>query len=90
VYPENYDIHVNFPGGVALDGPSARIGIVTAIYSAITELPVDNMLADDRRGINSGRDKVGRRDSSQSGSSGPSRSQESDNPKGKLAGSIHG
>ncbi len=45
VYPENYDIHVNFPGGVALDGPSAGIGIVTAIYSAITELPVDNMLA---------------------------------------------
>ncbi len=43
--PENYDIHVNFPGGLALDGPSAGIAIVTAIYSAITEQPIDNKLA---------------------------------------------
>lgn len=45
VHPENYDIHVNFPGGLALDGPSAGIAIVMAIYSAITEQPVDNRLA---------------------------------------------
>ncbi len=43
--PENYDIHINFPGGFALDGPSAGIAIVTAVYSAITEQPIDNALA---------------------------------------------
>ena len=45
LHPENYDIHLNFPGGLALDGPSAGIAIVIAIYSAITEKPVDNKLA---------------------------------------------
>lgn len=43
--PEDYDIHVNFPGGLALDGPSAGIAIVTAIYSAITQQLVDNKVA---------------------------------------------
>lgn len=45
LHTDNYDIHLNFPGGLALDGPSAGIAIVTAIYSAITEQPVDNRLA---------------------------------------------
>ena len=45
LHPENYDIHLTFPGGLALDGPSAGIAIVIAIYSAITEKPVDNKLA---------------------------------------------
>ncbi|MGE5588520.1 MAG: ATP-dependent protease LonB [Clostridia bacterium] len=45
VRPEDYDIHVNFPGGIPLDGPSAGVAIVTAIYSAITETPVDNKVA---------------------------------------------
>lgn len=38
--PQNYDIHVNFPGGVPVDGPSAGLAMVTAIYSAITGEPV--------------------------------------------------
>ena len=39
--PHDYDIHVNFPGGVPVDGPSAGVTMVTAIYSAITGIPVD-------------------------------------------------
>lgn len=41
----NYDIHLNFPGGVPVDGPSAGISMAAAVYSAITEQPVDNLLA---------------------------------------------
>lgn len=40
-----YDIHVNFPGGAPVDGPSAGISITTAIYSAITRKAVDNEVA---------------------------------------------
>ncbi|OUM98736.1 MAG: hypothetical protein BAA04_10110 [Firmicutes bacterium ZCTH02-B6] len=45
VRPDDYDIHVNFPGGVPVDGPSAGATMVTAIYSAITGIPVDNRVA---------------------------------------------
>src|SRR5690606_28006881 len=45
VRPDDYDIHVNFPGGVPIDGPSAGVTMVTAIYSAITGRPVDNRVA---------------------------------------------
>lgn len=45
VRPDDFDIHVNFPGGVPVDGPSAGVTMVVAIYSAITELPVDNRFA---------------------------------------------
>ncbi|NMP21257.1 ATP-dependent protease LonB [Sulfobacillus harzensis] len=41
----DYDLHINFPGGVPLDGPSAGVAIATALYSAITQNPVDNRLA---------------------------------------------
>jgi Lon-like ATP-dependent protease len=43
--PSNYDIHLNFPGGTPVDGPSAGIAIATAIYSAIHNIPIDNKLA---------------------------------------------
>ncbi|WP_082970889.1 ATP-dependent protease LonB [Mycobacterium sp. E3298] len=43
--PENYDLHINFPGGTPVDGPSAGIGMAVAIASAITDQPVDNKLA---------------------------------------------
>mgnify|MGYP000951470924 CR=1 FL=1 len=45
LHPENYHIHVNFPGGVPVDGPSAGVTMVTAIYSAITGEAVDNTVA---------------------------------------------
>lgn len=42
---KKYDIHVNFPGGIPVDGPSAGISMTTAIYSAITGRSVDNNIA---------------------------------------------
>ena len=45
VNPYDYDIHLNFPGGSPVDGPSAGIAIAVAIYSAIKERQVDNNLA---------------------------------------------
>jgi len=45
VNPSDYDIHLNFPGGVPVDGPSAGIAIAVAVYSAITDTPVDNNIA---------------------------------------------
>lgn len=43
--PNDYDLHINFPGGVPIDGPSAGISMATAIASAICQIPVDNKLA---------------------------------------------
>ncbi|WP_041282735.1 ATP-dependent protease LonB [Desulfofundulus kuznetsovii] len=45
VDPRDYDIHVNFPGGIPVDGPSAGVAVATAVYSAITGIPVDNRVA---------------------------------------------
>lgn len=45
VNPHDYDLHVNFPGGTPVDGPSAGAAVATAIYSAITGIPVDNTVA---------------------------------------------
>ena len=42
---ENYDIHINIPGGMPVDGPSAGITIATAIYSAINKVRVSNKVA---------------------------------------------
>ncbi|WP_234121703.1 ATP-dependent protease LonB [Clostridium hydrogenum] len=41
----DYDIHVNFTGGIPVDGPSAGISIACAIYSAIINISVDNKIA---------------------------------------------
>ena len=41
----DYDIHINFPGGIPVDGPSAGLSIACALYSAITCARVDNLLA---------------------------------------------
>ncbi|EGK14799.1 ATP-dependent protease LonB [Kroppenstedtia eburnea] len=43
--PYAYHLHLNFPGGVPLDGPSAGIAMASAIYSAIRGIRVDNRLA---------------------------------------------
>jgi len=40
-----YDIHINFPGGIPIDGPSAGVTIATGIYSAIKGLPISNTIA---------------------------------------------
>lgn len=40
-----YNIHINFPGGMPVDGPSAGIAIASAIYSAIVGEKVDNYIA---------------------------------------------
>lgn len=42
---DEFDIHVNFPGGIPIDGPSAGIAMATAIYSAIYKIPVNNTIA---------------------------------------------
>jgi len=42
---DEYDIHVNFPGGVPIDGPSAGIAMATGIYSAIYKIPTDHTVA---------------------------------------------
>ncbi|MCA0171676.1 ATP-dependent protease LonB [Bacillus sp. RAR_GA_16] len=40
-----YQLHINFPGGVPVDGPSAGVAIATGIYSAIKGSPVSNKIA---------------------------------------------
>ncbi|EXX89358.1 Lon protease [Paenibacillus darwinianus] len=45
LHPQNYDLHINFPGGTPVDGPSAGIAMLIAIASAILGEPVDHKLA---------------------------------------------
>lgn len=45
VDPRDWDLHLNFPGGIPIDGPSAGVAIATAAYSAITSALVDNKVA---------------------------------------------
>lgn len=45
VEPRDFDLHVNFPGGIPLDGPSAGVAIATALYSAMTGKACDGRLA---------------------------------------------
>ncbi|CAM3748595.1 ATP-dependent protease LonB [Mesobacillus zeae] len=42
---DEFDIHVNFPGGIPIDGPSAGIAMATGIYSAIYKIPTDHTVA---------------------------------------------
>jgi len=42
---DQYDLHVNFPGGVPIDGPSAGVAMAVAIASAISGIPVSNQIA---------------------------------------------
>jgi Lon-like ATP-dependent protease len=41
----DYDLHINFPGGTPIDGPSAGVSMAAAIASAVYNIPVDNKIA---------------------------------------------
>lgn len=41
----DYDIHLNFPGGCPVDGPSAGSAIFLAIYSSLTEKEISQNIA---------------------------------------------
>lgn len=41
----SYEIHLNFPGGMPIDGPSAGIAIASAIYSACENIPIPSNIA---------------------------------------------
>lgn len=45
IYPKKQHIHINIPGGIPVDGPSAGTAIFTAMYSALMALPVDSDIA---------------------------------------------
>ncbi|MDO4530810.1 MAG: S16 family serine protease [Bacillota bacterium] len=42
---KEYAVHLNFPGGVPVDGPSAGVAMFLAVYSAFTEMPISNEIA---------------------------------------------
>ncbi|MBQ7097540.1 MAG: ATP-dependent protease LonB [Clostridia bacterium] len=42
---KNYDVHINFPNSIPVDGPSAGIAIFCAVYSALKNIAVDGLVA---------------------------------------------
>lgn len=42
---ENYFIHINFPTGIPVDGPSAGIAMFSCIYSALFNEPISSEIA---------------------------------------------
>lgn len=40
-----YDVHIDFPGGIPVDGPSAGVAMALAVYSAISGRPADGSVA---------------------------------------------
>lgn len=42
---EDYNIHINYPGGIPVDGPSAGIAVFMALYSAIFNKPISSEVA---------------------------------------------
>lgn len=43
--PRKYDLHINFPGGIPVDGPSAGVAMAVGSYSAIKQIPINNLVA---------------------------------------------
>ena len=41
----DFDIHINFPGGIPVDGPSAGIALVCAVYSAVKNIKMPSDIA---------------------------------------------
>ena len=41
----DYDIHLNFPGGIPVDGPSAGIAMFCAVYSSLKDIAVSGDIA---------------------------------------------
>ena len=42
---KDYNIHINYPGGMPVDGPSAGVAILIGLYSAILDKPVPGEIA---------------------------------------------
>lgn len=42
---KDYNIHLNFPGGMPVDGPSAGVAIFISILSAVKKIPIKNNIA---------------------------------------------
>ena len=42
---DKYNLHINFTGGAVIDGPSAGIAVVAAIYSAVFGKPISSEIA---------------------------------------------
>ena len=45
IHMKEYDVHINFAGGIPVDGPSAGIAIFCAVYSALFRIKADNTIA---------------------------------------------